>query len=77
MIKRLFDILFSFFGLVITPPLLLIIAILIKLDSKGPVFYRGVRIGHFGKPFRMFKLRTMVVNVYKIGEPSTFSSLLF
>jgi len=73
MIKRLFDIIFSFLGLIIISPFLLIIALLIKIDSRGPVFYRGERIGQFGKPFRIFKFRTMVENADKIGGPSTAS----
>lgn len=52
-------------------PVLLFIAIWIKLDSTGPVFYRGVRIGRFGKPFRIFKFRTMVVNAEMLGGTST------
>jgi lipopolysaccharide/colanic/teichoic acid biosynthesis glycosyltransferase len=71
MIKKIFDFLVSFFGLIIFSPLFLIIAILIKLDSEGPVFYRGVRIGQFGKPFRIFKFRTMVKNAEELGGPST------
>lgn len=73
MLKRLFDIIFSFFGLIIVSPLLLIIAVLIKLNSRGPVFYRGERIGRFGKPFRIFKFRTMVENAENLGGPSTAS----
>jgi hypothetical protein len=48
--KRLIDIILSFIALIILSPLFAIVAILIKLDSKGPVFYRGVRIGRYGKP---------------------------
>jgi len=44
---------------------------LVKLEDGGPVLYRGVRVGWFGKPFRLFKFRTMVVNAEKIGGPST------
>ncbi len=73
MAKRLFDIVFSLFGLIITLPLLVLIAILIKLDSSGPVFYRGVRIGKGGKEFRIFKFRTMVPDAEKLGGPSTAS----
>lgn len=62
MLKRAFDIVFSLIGLVLTLPFMLILAIWIKLDSKGPVFYRGVRTGRFGKPFRIFKFRTMAHN---------------
>jgi lipopolysaccharide/colanic/teichoic acid biosynthesis glycosyltransferase len=71
MLKRIFDFLVSFFGLIIFSPFFLIIAILIKLDSEGPVFYRGARIGQFGKPFRIFKFRTMVKDAEKMGGPST------
>ena len=70
-IKRIFDIIFSFFGLVLILPLLGSIAFLIKLSSRGPVFYRGVRAGQFGKPFKIFKFRTMVENAEELGGPST------
>jgi lipopolysaccharide/colanic/teichoic acid biosynthesis glycosyltransferase len=69
--KRLFDIILAFAGLVVLFPLFVAVAILIKLDSKSPVFYRGVRIGRFGKPFKIFKFRTMVANAEKLGGPST------
>jgi lipopolysaccharide/colanic/teichoic acid biosynthesis glycosyltransferase len=71
MLKRLFDVIFSLFGLIITFPILGTIVLLIKLDSKGPVFYRGTRIGKNGKPFKIFKFRTMVPNAEKAGGPST------
>jgi lipopolysaccharide/colanic/teichoic acid biosynthesis glycosyltransferase len=71
MLKRIFDFLVSLFGLIIFSPLFLIIAILIKLDSEGPVFYRGERVGKDGKPFRIFKFRTMVKDAEKMGGPST------
>jgi lipopolysaccharide/colanic/teichoic acid biosynthesis glycosyltransferase len=71
MIKRLFDIFFSGLGLIILSPFFLIIAIWIKLDSRGPVFYRGLRAGLHGKPFRIFKFRSMVVNTENIGTSST------
>jgi len=69
--KRLFDIVFSLLGLMLTTPILLILAILIKREDGGPVFYRGVRVGLHGNPFRIFKFRTMVVNAEKIGGSST------
>lgn len=69
--KRLFDIILSLFGLIIFSSLLLIIAFLIKSEDGGPVFYRGVRVGRYGKLFRIFKFRTMVVNAEKLGGPST------
>lgn len=71
MIKRLFDIIFSFIGLIILSPLLFISALIIKLDSKGPVFHRGVRIGRFEKPFKAYKFRTMVKDAEKLGPTST------
>ena len=69
--KRLVDILLSSVALIILSPLFAVVAILIKLDSPGPVFYRGVRIGRDGRPFRIYKFRTMVANAEKIGGPST------
>ena len=60
--KRLFDIIASGLGLVVLSPLFLIIAIWIKLDSKGPVFYRQVRVGRNNKDFRIFKFRSMRVD---------------
>ena len=57
--KRLFDILLSGIGLLIISPLFLIVAILIKLDSPGPIFYRQVRVGRYNKDFRIFKFRSM------------------
>lgn len=69
--KRLFDLLVSIAGLLLLSPLLLVVALLIKTGSPGPVFYRGARAGRFGKPFRVFKFRTMVINADKIGGPST------
>lgn len=71
MIKRLFDIISSFCGLVMTFPLFALLAILIKLDSKGPVLYDGARVGRNGKVFKMLKFRSMVSNADKIGGPST------
>jgi lipopolysaccharide/colanic/teichoic acid biosynthesis glycosyltransferase len=71
MMKRAFDFVSSLVGLILASPVLLVIAILIKKEDGGPVFYRGVRVGRFGKPFRIFKFRTMVVNAEKLGGPST------
>lgn len=59
MMKRIFDIIASGFGLLILSPLMLIVAIWIKLDSPGPVFYRQIRVGRYGKDFRIFKFRSM------------------
>jgi len=71
MFKRLFDIIFAIIGLVVLSPVFAIVAVLIKEEDGGPVFYRGIRIGRYGTPFRMFKFRTMVLNADKIGGPST------
>ena len=57
--KRLFDILLSGIGLLIISPVFLIVAIWIKLDSPGPIFYRQVRVGRYNKDFRIFKFRSM------------------
>ena len=59
--KRIFDIIASGLGLLVLSPLFLILAIWIKLDSKGPVFYRQVRVGKDNKDFRIFKFRSMRV----------------
>jgi|SRR5581483_2279650 len=69
--KRLFDIIVAVVGLIIISPLLAMLAIWIKVDSRGPVFYRGYRAGRFGKPFRIFKLRTMVPDAEKLGGAET------
>ena len=61
MMKRLFDIVASGLGLIVLSPLFLILAIWIKLDSQGPVFYRQVRVGRGNKDFRIFKFRSMRV----------------
>jgi len=70
-VKRAFDIALSLIGLVFLSPLLVVLAIWIKLDSPGAVFYRGVRGGRFGTPFRIFKLRTMVANAEQLGGAET------
>ena len=73
-IKRIFDIVASFILLVLLSPVFLILAIMIKIDSKGPVFYRQERITKYGKVFKIFKFRTMVVNADKIGSLVTKSN---
>ena len=71
MFKRLFDILFSFIGLAVLFPLIVLIGLLVKQGSCGPVFYRGLRIGKSARPFKMYKFRTMAANADKIGGSST------
>lgn len=65
--KRLFDIVASGCGLIILSPLFVILAIWIKLDSTGPVFYRQVRVGRHNKDFKIFKFRSMRVGADKQG----------
>ena len=65
MMKRFFDIVASGCGLLVLLPLFLVIAIWIKLDSKGPVFYRQVRVGRHNKDFRIIKFRSMRVGADK------------
>ena len=71
MLKRLLDIVVSLLGLLLLLPLFVALAILVKQESPGEVFYRGVRVGRFGKPFRIFKFRTMVHDAEKLGASST------
>lgn len=71
MVKRCVDVCLSAFALLVASPIFLVAAALIKCGSKGPVFYRQVRVGRHGKPFRIFKFRTMVVNADKIRVSST------
>lgn len=66
--KRFFDILFSGLGLLLASPFILLIALLVKTTSKGPVFFLQERIGKNGKVFKIIKFRTMVVNAEKIGD---------
>ncbi|MBN2579211.1 MAG: sugar transferase [Pirellulales bacterium] len=71
MLKRLFDIFVSGIGLLVFSPLLAALAVWIKRDSPGPVFYRGWRAGRYGKPFQIYKFRSMVTNADQIGGPTT------
>lgn len=73
-LKRLFDILISAILLIILSPAFLVLAVVIKLDSKGSVFYRQERITIYGKKFRIFKFRTMVSNADKIGTLITIGN---
>ena len=67
-IKRMFDVVFSILGMVLLFPILLPIAILIKSESNGPIFFRQSRVGLRGKIFQIHKLRTMYVNSENIGR---------
>ena len=67
-IKRLIDITCSFVGILVLSPLFIIIAIIIKFTSKGPVFFSQKRVGRNGKEFDMYKFRSMVVNAEELKE---------
>ncbi len=69
--KRGFDIVVSFLMLLLLSPLFLVLAVAIKIDSKGPVFFRQTRVTQYGKEFRIFKFRTMVRNAEAIGAQVT------
>ncbi len=73
-IKRFFDIVVSAIMLVILSPVFLILAIAIKIDSHGPVFYRQERVTTYGKKFRIHKFRTMVNNADKKGSLVTVNN---
>lgn len=69
--KRLFDVVVSAVMLVVLLPVFLVLALAIKIDSPGPVFYRQERVTQYGRTFRIFKFRTMVSNADKIGTQVT------
>ncbi|MGM0777901.1 MAG: sugar transferase [Bacillota bacterium] len=75
-IKRIIDLIICIFGLMIFVPLYVIIGILIKLEDKGPIFYKAERIGKYSKSFEMYKFRSMRVNapVLLNKDGSTFNS---
>ena len=73
-IKRCFDIIVSAILLLLLSPVFIIVSIAIKIDSKGPVFYRQKRITQYGKEFRIFKFRSMVDNADKKGALVTVGS---
>lgn len=70
-LKRSLDVVVSFVLLLFLFPFFAIVTVLIKLDSEGGIFYRGMRIGKYGNPFWMFKFRTMVADAEKTGGSST------
>lgn len=67
LLKRFFDVVFSFLGLVILSPVFIILAIIIKLTSKGPVIFKQERLGINGTVFKMYKFRSMVMNAENMG----------
>jgi len=72
-VKRGLDVLLAALGLALLAPLFLLVALAVKLDSPGPVFYRGARVGRYGRRFAMFKFRTMVAEAESRGPSSTAS----
>lgn len=73
-VKRFFDILFSFILLVVLFPIFIVLAISIKIDSKGTVFYKQERITQYDRTFKIFKFRTMIQNADKIGSLITLDN---
>lgn len=73
LLKRGFDIVVSFLMLIIFSPVMLIISIMIKADSHGPVFFRQKRVTQYGRTFRIYKFRTMVNHADRIGAQVTVS----
>ena len=73
-IKRIFDIIISVFLLILLSPVLIILAVLIKIDSKGEIFFRQERITQYGKSFKIFKFRTMVKDAEKLGTQITVNN---
>lgn len=69
--KRVFDFILAVILLIVLSPIMLVIALAIKLTDRGPIFYRQVRVTQYGKEFRIFKFRTMVMNADKIGAQVT------
>ncbi len=69
--KRTFDVVVAIAGIVVTSPLVALGAVAVKLESPGTAFYRSARVGRGGRPFRMYKLRTMQVNADREGPAVT------
>jgi lipopolysaccharide/colanic/teichoic acid biosynthesis glycosyltransferase len=69
--KRIFDLFWATVGLLLLWPIFLVVAVLIKLEDRGPVFFRQVRVGWKGQSFRMWKFRTMVVDAERLGRAIT------
>lgn len=70
-LTRIFDLLAALLGLLVLLPFLALVAVLVKLQDGGPVFYRQERVGRGGRPFRIWKFRTMVVDADRVGKPLT------
>jgi lipopolysaccharide/colanic/teichoic acid biosynthesis glycosyltransferase len=73
MMKRLFDVGFAFFGMALLAPMTVLVWVLIHMDDGGPVFYRQLRVGQDGRPFKILKFRTMSVGAESAGPAITAS----
>lgn len=73
--KRIFDIVTAFIMLIILSPAFLVLSIIIKADSRGPVFFRQTRVTQYGRHFRIFKFRTMVNDAEKKGHRSQSATM--
>ncbi|MGF3114055.1 sugar transferase [Facklamia sp. P12937] len=73
-VKPIFDFIISFFLIIVLLPIFLLISILIKIDSKGPIFYIQTRLGKNKKQFKIYKFRTMVIDAGKLGPEYTKSN---
>lgn len=71
MAKRIFDLIVAATGALLLSPLFAVLSVAVKMTSPGPVFYRGLRAGRHGRPFRILKFRSMVVDAEALGGPST------
>lgn len=71
MLKRLFDFFLSIVGIILISPFLIVVSTLIKMNDGGPIIYKGKRVGQYGKPFFIFKFRSMIVDADKTGVSST------
>lgn len=74
MLKRLFDLTASLLGLLLLFPLFIVIALAIRLDTPGPIFYRATRVGRDGHLFKLYKFRTMIINADQLGPKVTGAS---
>jgi lipopolysaccharide/colanic/teichoic acid biosynthesis glycosyltransferase len=72
--KRFFDLVCTFPGLIVLSPVFLVVALAVKIDSKGPVFFRQDRVGKDGKIFKIYKFRTMVQDAPSLGQHFTTAS---
>ncbi|MBN1812155.1 MAG: sugar transferase [Anaerolineae bacterium] len=71
-LKRAFDLAVTLAGLIVLAPFFVVVALLIKCDSRGPIFYLGDRIGQHGRPFKILKFRSMIVNADRQGPAITY-----